>query len=200
MYELTGLRFGKLVVIAQAGRMKGQIAWRCRCDCGGEVISRSQNLRLGHTKSCGCSKHSGFHAYNNNKRNHARAAALKAGLKRYKGRPCHQCGLTDRFSINSKCVACSKAVVRERRKTEAGRKYSKYLSAQRRAAVLRATPSWADRAAVRQFYEHCPPGHHVDHIHPLKGRNVCGLHVLENLQYLPASENQKKHNSFEARY
>lgn len=64
----------------------------------------------------------------------------------------------------------------------------------RRATKLNATPSWADLKAIQEFYKGCPQGYHVDHIIPLQGKNVCGLHVLDNLQYLTAEENLKKGN------
>ena len=44
------------------------------------------------------------------------------------------------------------------------------------------------------FGEKC----HVDHIVPLKGREVCGLHCEANLQVLLGSENLKKGRSFQA--
>ena len=66
--------------------------------------------------------------------------------------------------------------------------------ARRRAAVEQRTPAWTDLDAIQAFYAACPPGHHVDHIIPLRGRTVSGLHVLNNLQYLPAAENLSKAN------
>ena len=71
-----------------------------------------------------------------------------------------------------------------------------YINAHRRGRLSKATPNWADKPAIRQFYVDCPKGFHVDHIIPLHGENVSGLHVLENLQYLPAQINLQKGNTY----
>lgn len=71
--------------------------------------------------------------------------------------------------------------------------------ARKRASQLDATPKWlnADQLAeIKQIYKNCPSGFHVDHIVPLLGQNVRGLHVPWNLQYLPALENMRKGNKF----
>lgn len=62
------------------------------------------------------------------------------------------------------------------------------------AKKLKATPKWTDKKAIVAFYESCPEGYEVDHELPLQGKNVCGLHVLENLQYLPIALNRSKSN------
>ena len=59
--DLTGKRFGRLVVVSEASPhySKGgskQRQWNCLCDCGKEIITTTQNLRKGDTKSCGCLK------------------------------------------------------------------------------------------------------------------------------------------------
>lgn len=53
--DLTGQKFNRLTVLGFAGRDRlHKASWRCRCDCGSELIVDGYNLTSGHTKSCGC--------------------------------------------------------------------------------------------------------------------------------------------------
>ena len=53
--DLTGQRFGRLVVIERAENSNAQKAqWLCQCDCGKSVVVCGTHLRSGHTQSCGC--------------------------------------------------------------------------------------------------------------------------------------------------
>ena len=71
-------------------------------------------------------------------------------------------------------------------------------TAKRRAAKINATPGWlsvADIEKMEAIYAECRlrgPGWEVDHIVPLQGEEVCGLHVPWNLQIIPMVENRKK--------
>lgn len=66
-----------------------------------------------------------------------------------------------------------------------------------------ATPHWVNKIEVRNIYVEAKTltkitgvQHDVDHIIPLKGKNVCGLHVESNLRVITADENRRKHNQF----
>ena len=56
--DLTGQRFGRLLVIKKAESIRRknstEVRWLCQCDCGNETIVRSTSLRSGRTVSCGC--------------------------------------------------------------------------------------------------------------------------------------------------
>lgn len=75
-------------------------------------------------------------------------------------------------------------------------KYAGY-AAKRRAAKLLRTPRWSQEDEIKKFYDNRPEGMQVDHIVPLQGALVSGLHVIENLQYLTESENKSKGNKWQ---
>lgn len=66
----------------------------------------------------------------------------------------------------------------------------------RKSLELNRTPIWADTKMINTIYRKCPDGYHVDHIIPLQGVIVSGLHVEYNLQYLTSAENCSKNNVY----
>ena len=80
-----------------------------------------------------------------------------------------------------------------------------YHNARRRSLKLNATPPWLTaihEAQMQEMYDIARARtvqtgieHHVDHIHPLKGKGFNGLHVPWNLQVITASENLSKRNN-----
>ena len=54
--NLSGQKFGKLTVLEPAENIAGRTAWKCRCDCGQEIVVTTRRLRGGHRTSCGCDK------------------------------------------------------------------------------------------------------------------------------------------------
>lgn len=55
LVDITGQRFGRLIVRGIAGRAKGsRVVWSCLCECGNEIIAYGYNLKTGNTNSCGC--------------------------------------------------------------------------------------------------------------------------------------------------
>jgi hypothetical protein len=74
------------------------------------------------------------------------------------------------------------------------------FEANRRASKLQRTPAWANQSTIKMFYEVAEVLSrggvlfHVDHIIPLKGKQVSGFHVENNLQVLPWYQNLSKGN------
>lgn len=69
---------------------------------------------------------------------------------------------------------------------------------------MQRLPRWADLSKIAVLYKKAKEmeritgeAWHVDHVIPLQGVRVSGLHVHTNLQVLPARENIRKLNSFE---
>lgn len=109
-------------------------------------------------------------------------------------------------STYSSCKDCRRVANREYEHTPKAK-----VSKRKRAALCsrrsrEATPKWLtpeQKQAIADIYDHMRDcravtgeDYHVDHIIPLRGENVCGLHVPWNLQVLPAYVNISKSNIF----
>jgi len=119
--------------------------------------------------------------------------------------------LKERQRINSRrYIRVNKELVaehgREWRKNNKGLMNS--FTSQRRTKKINATPIWVDRVAIKEVYLECEHINTlnkmcggdgtfvVDHIVPLQGNTVCGLHVDINLQIITANENAIKSNKY----
>lgn len=147
--------------------------------------------------------------------------ARERGLNRYQGPDCKRSHGGIR-KLDGHCVECNR-LVQSRYETKCAGRQVKYAAARRKemaarsrnwrknnrekvvtrssekrlrlkqASVLNTADDWLE---IKRIYDNCPPGMVVDHIVPLRGKFVCGLHVPGNLQYLTRGENASKGNSF----
>ena len=134
--------------------------------------------------------------YADRKRKHyeAHKAEALARMKKYEAANKEKV-LAIKRKYNAKMVALGLSAARVRA-TKAKRPdhYRADVSV-RRKKLRQATPPWADKAALRSVYkEALRLGLTVDHIVPVRGKNVSGLHVPWNLQLLTLSENSRKRN------
>lgn len=212
--DLSGRRFG-LLLVSNFSHSANSVYWHCACDCGTKLVRRGGDLlkreRSGQNQSCGCvrSRVSGD-------------GLLRCGkCREFKSADCFRKDSGTRSGVNGHCKSCQDAwrsensellcalsqqwrkinPERVKKVAAAYRKNNLHRQAaneaRRRAAKLRATPAWADLEKIRTIYEDAQKqGMEVDHVVPLRGRTVCGLHVENNLQLLTKKENGSKNNRF----
>lgn len=91
----------------------------------------------------------------------------------------------------------------KRKAAKGKRKFVEMLAQMGSKRIKRVTPPWSDLKAIAAVYaerdrltEKTGVPHHVDHIIPIKGERVTGLHVAANLRVIPATENIRKNNKF----
>lgn len=102
---------------------------------------------------------------------------------------------------NGEYVRQDYAVAARRAWRQNNKGHQNFLTRMRQKGVKRATPPWADRDAIKAIYVAASERslnegteYHVDHIIPLRGKLVCGLHTPANLQIIPKTDNLRKGN------
>lgn len=152
----------------------------------------------------------------------ARAIAMDEGRVRYfTGLSCPAGHVAERFTSSGRCCTCADDAQkdllanrpeRHRARTrtwslanpEKTRAMKRPANANRRANQLQRMPAWLSdedkrrikvkHAEARWMTAHTGIAHAVDHIYPLQGDSVSGLHVPWNLRVIPARENSRKSN------
>jgi 5-methylcytosine-specific restriction endonuclease McrA len=133
---------------------------------------------------------------------------------RYESNREHELAAMKRYKDNLPEVIRKRGTIQPAKTKEAHKVYKQYWrrankdkvnysTAKRRAAKLKAMPAWADDWKIQQYYilaakltERYGEQFHVDHIIPLNGVRVSGLHVQGNLQIITQKENLMKYNKF----
>jgi len=101
------------------------------------------------------------------------------------------------FNLKYKKNGRRKEVLKKYFNSDKGKKIRNHNTALRHARKLRAIPKWVGKKELEQIkliYKSRKKGYHVDHIIPLKGDNVCGFHVPNNLRVIKAKYNMSKGN------
>jgi len=128
-------------------------------------------------------------------RDYAKSGKLKVSVEKYKASDKGQKKIKDYRRSDR-----NKELQREYCQSPKGALCRVNRLAKYRAHKTNALPSWADEKEIRLIYKNCPAGLEVDHIIPLQGELISGLHVPWNMQYLTRSENARKSNSFDGTY
>jgi hypothetical protein len=100
-------------------------------------------------------------------------------------------------SSEKRAARLEKAKIQARQWRANNPRHHNALTTAHKKVVKQRTPAWADMQKIVEFYKNCPEGCQVDHIIPLRGKTVSGLHIVDNLQYLTAKENRNKSNYYE---
>lgn len=141
------------------------------------------------------------------------------GSKRYfTGKKCINGHISPRLTSSMSCCRCSCLKMIKKYKDNPGLKskhnksmHRKYRENNRSLLTAKSRnyrelknkrmPKWANKELIAKFYMMASNitaetgiEHHVDHIVPLNGKKVCGLHVEYNLQIITGENNMKKGN------
>ena len=207
--DLLGQRFGRLLVVSNPSTS----TWECDCDCGKRTVRTTAQLRESHVKSCGClyqvkaaERRRDISGQRFGKLVAIRIDEARSKPKRVKWKCKCDCGntcfvaLSDLTSDNTSSCGCGSSRLAQTHGLSGTKEMRRFWAMKRVAAKKNRTPPWVDMDAIKDIYMNVPKGYEVDHIVPLQGKLVSGLHIAENLQYLTKQDNWNKKNKFEPQF
>lgn len=110
---------------------------------------------------------------------------------RNKCKDCKSAEMLAKYKANRE-VEVVKLRERARRKRKQDPSVHRHNNVLFKQHIKKATPKWVDKKALKSIYDNRPEGYDVDHIIPLRGKDVSGLHVPWNLQYLASDVNRNQ--------
>lgn len=173
---------------------RGHIAKRNKSnrECRACVVEKRKAKRLADPEKYRAKDREKYHAAGERKREQMRNSRQKHiearreyDRKRYHENP-------------ERMLAAKKRANQWWQENEVNRAKKRFMTQRKRSWVKLATPAWLtdqQRDEIRQFFLNAN-GKSVDHIVPLRGKNVCGLNVPWNLQHLDRLENIRKGNRY----
>ena len=159
--------------------------------------------------------------YNINMKIISRQEAIEKKLTRYfTGEPCKHGHIAEKLLSNRTCIKCllikkheraqkpdvkASDLARLNKHNKANPEMHLARTRKRQAALLQRVPKWDPNAHLivakyqlaAMLTHETGIIHHVDHIIPLQGKKVSGLHVFSNLRVIPGTDNVKKSNSYQ---
>lgn len=193
-----------------------KICSRCRLELSLDKFYKTSANKVGFESACKeCKNAYQRHRWHNDKKHRDRHFQYSLKYRKYPAPireiKCSSCGVIVKTKTSPNttglCRGCAKKLYSAQWTRENLSKKASCRS-RRRSAQLMATPKWLTKTHLEEIEEFYVLARelawlnqdgsvfHVDHIIPLLGRNVCGLHVPWNLQLLPASLNISKGNRY----
>lgn len=212
--ELANKRFGHLVALSFVGVDSSSNAlWSCKCDCGKDVTVRAHLLKRAKYCSLQCGVLSENQVKDIRGQRFGKLLAISRQGKDGGGKAewvCQcDCGNTsvttgDRLrsgiTTSCGCVGMQRRIKHGRSRTREykSERYMAYANAKRRSTSINEVDEKmvALYSLSRMFTKETGITHEVDHIIPLQGKTVSGLHVYENLRVVTRNINRRKSSSF----
>jgi hypothetical protein len=214
--KLEGQKFGHLTVLERAQSDRSSNAqWLCLCGCGKQAIVRATFLKKGQivcSKACPLNPATQVKDIAGQMFGALTAIRSVGFTKARKALWLFECSCGKQFEapsdrvLNSGMKSCGtgihKATYKHGLSKTRGYKsmhFYKYMTAK-----TGQTPKWLTEDEVLKMAElyveasrltkDTGIAHEVDHVYPLQGKTVCGLHILANLRIVTRAENRRKTN------